>query len=259
MHKTSALYKELLADPNAQVETRLTIGESGRLADEHGDVITFGGTAILVADSGPDSGYDEDWLCAMDTEVQAFDGPPSVGNTIAGMIHVDMLLPAAHIPRLARLAPYIRLTDGIRASEWIRKGTYFLDCQTHNADDQDIQHLYLDGYDAMIRAEAPYPSSKLSWPAVDIDVVQEIAQAMGVSLDPRTVSAMTYGYRIPWPNDYSQREVLGFIAAMYGGNFLFSDYGELWLAQLAAIPVETRCLIDESGYRITFGGDRILV
>ena len=70
---------------------------------------------------------------------------------------------------------------------------------------------------------------------------------------------MVHGYRIPFPIGYTQRETLGYIAAMYGGNFLFSDYGELWLALLTAIPKETRCLIDETGYRITFGGDRIRV
>ena len=43
MQQTSALYRSLLADPAHWTETRLTIGESGRLCSEHGDVITFGG------------------------------------------------------------------------------------------------------------------------------------------------------------------------------------------------------------------------
>ena len=55
------------------------------------------------------------------------------------------------------------------------------------------------------------------------------------------------------------REVLENIAAMYAGSFIMSDTGELLLVTMFGIPKETSYLIDNVGFAITFGGDRILV
>ena len=70
---------------------------------------------------------------------------------------------------------------------------------------------------------------------------------------------MTWGYPVQYPAEYSCREVLGFIAAMYAGCFVISDLGELRLVALNSIPPETRRLITKDGFAITFGGVRILV
>ena len=64
MQSTSKLYQDLLAGPHS-VETRLVVGESGRLITKGGDTITFGGDRILVGSSGPDGGFDESILCSM--------------------------------------------------------------------------------------------------------------------------------------------------------------------------------------------------
>ena len=59
------------------------------------------------------------------------------------------------------------------------------------------------------------------------------------------------------------REVLGIIAASYGGNFVMSDEGMLLLIRLADLPKETNLLITEYGDTIVFGVEpndcRILV
>jgi hypothetical protein len=55
------------------------------------------------------------------------------------------------------------------------------------------------------------------------------------------------------------REVLGFIAAMYGGNWVITKEGKLSLITLAGLPEETNYLVTNFGNPITFGGDRILV
>ena len=67
------------------------------------------------------------------------------------------------------------------------------------------------------------------------------------------------GYMIQYPAGYSQREVLGYIAAAYAGCFIISDIGELKLIVLGGIPKESRVLVDGAGLAITFGGTRILV
>ncbi len=259
MQVTSALYKELLA-ANHKKETRLTIGETGKLITKQGEPITFGGVSILVGSTGADGGYDESLLISIGTNISMFEeSKPTVGCCVSGEINVEMLKPYGEIPKQARLSPYVRLTDGTRHSEWIRKGVFFLDAAEKKEDGTGIEKIILHGYDSMLKAEQDYPESGLAWPAKDIDVVREIAFAIGVPVDKRTVNRMFYGYAVQYPAGYSCREVLGYIAAMYAGCFVMSDTGELLLVSMSDIPPETRYLVNKSGQAITFGGVRILV
>ena len=258
MQQTSETYRRLLA-AGAGVEKRLTIGESGALIDKSGDAITFGGVRILVASSGAEGGYDESIVSEISTKGQVFpDGGPSIGGTQAGEIDVDMFAPAGEIPRQARLAPYVRLVKGEEHSEWIPQGVYYVDTR-EDQDPQGLRRLKLHGYDAMLWAEQAYPSSNLDWPALDTDVVKEIAQAMDVGIDDRVFTVMTAGYRLPYATGYSCREILGYIGAMYAGNWVMSDAGNLLLVPLGGLPKETRVLVDDTRSAITFGGVRILV
>lgn len=259
MQETSALYQELLASTHWK-ETRLAIGETGKLITKSGDAVTFGGTSILVGSSGADDGFSESSLISVSTSIRVFSGEtPSVGDCVSGEINVEMLRPKGEIPRKARLVPYVRLTDGERHSEWIQKGVYYVDTRETKEDGTGIVLLILNGYDAMMKTEQDYPASNLSWPAKDIDVVQEIADFVGVAVDSRTVEIMTRGYAVRYPAEYTCREVLGYIAAMYAGCFTMSDLGELRLVTLNGIPEETRYLLAGTGQPITFGGVRILV
>lgn len=235
MHQTSEIYKALLeryqeGRGDVRYENRLAIGERGALADHQGRRILFGGTAIRVNFGSPGSAFREDMLLedGMITTLNVFPGStPGVGGCVCGEIDVEMRLPAAKIPKRARLIPYVRLTDGVQTSEWIQKGVFYADTREEDPG-KTISTLTIHGYDAMLRAEADYPGeSKLAWPAKDIDVVREIATAMGVGVDSRTVDALKKGYKIQLPTGYSQREVLGYIAASYAGNFVISDLGEL--------------------------------
>lgn len=265
MQQTSELYKQLLADyqagnPDVKTETRLAIGKTGTLITKRGESITFGGVSILVGATGADGGYDESLLVSMKADFRVFsEEVPSVGGCVAAEIDVDMLKPLGEIPRQARLAPYVRLTDGIRFSEWIQKGVFYIDTREKLEDGSSIEKIRIHGYDDMLKTEQDYPASRLSWPARDMDAVREIAEFIGVSVDSRTVSLMSRGYIIQYPGEYSCREVLGYIAAMYAGCFVMSDLGELRLVTLNGIPPETRYLIAAAGQPITFGGVRILV
>lgn len=264
MQPTSELYKSLFADlvagkPGVRYETRMTIGDTGTLIDRKGNSITFGGVRILVGSSGPDSGLDESKLISVKTALRVFSSDtPSVGDCVSSEIDVSLLQPAGTIPRQARLVPYVRLTDGPQHSEWLQQGVYFIDIRETSGSDS-LKKMTLHGYDAMLKAEADYPPSNLQWPALDIDVVREIAESMVVSVDDRTVAIMTRGYEIEYPADYSQRETLGYIASLYAGCFVMSDLGELRLVQLAGIPPETSYLVTGDGQAITFGGVRIRV
>lgn len=258
MQETSSLYKRLLADPGHWKEYTLVIGESGVLVNERSETITFGGTAILVASSGADSGFSESAIISMSTQKNIFsDSNPSVGNCIAGQISVDMMKPKGDVPRRARLAPHVRLANGKEHSEWIPKGVFFIDHREYSGDENE--RMVVNGYDHIILTEDEFPSSTNEWPRTDIDVVRDIANEIGVSVDKRTVQIMNKGYKINYPAGYSMREVLENIAAMYAGSFIMSDTGELFLVTMFGIPRETSYLIDNVGFAITFGGDRILV
>ena len=235
MQETSSLYKRLLADPGHWKEYSLVIGESGA-----------------------DSVFRESSIISMSTQKSIFsDSNPSVGNCIAGQITVEMMKPKGDIPRRARLAPYVRLTNGKEHSEWLQKGVFFIDHREYSGDENERMTVY--GYDHIILAEEEFPSSTNTWPRKDIDVVRDIANEIGTSIDRRTVQIMNKGYKINYPVGYSMREVLENIAAMYAGSFIMSDIGELLLVTMFGIPKETSYLIDNVGFAVTFGGDRILV
>lgn len=258
MQETSPLYKRLLADPGHWKEYSLAIGESGVLVSEKAEKITFGGTNILVASSGANGGFRESTIISMSTQKSIFsDSNPTVGNCIAGQITVEMTKPKGDIPRRARLAPYVRLTNGKEYSEWLQKGVFFIDHREYSGDGNERMTVY--GYDHIILTEDEFPSSTHTWPRKDIDVVKDITNEIGTSIDRRTAQIMNKGYKINYPAGYSMREVLENIAAMYAGSFVMSDTGELLLVTMFGIPRETSYLVDNVGFAVTFGGDRILV
>lgn len=257
MQTTSSLYKEILSGDHWK-EYRLVIGERGKLITELNEAILFGGVRILTAASGADSGYAEDIIVFMQTSGGLFpEDTPVVGECIAGEISATILKPKGDIPRMSRVVPYVRVCNSEKQSEWIQKGVYFIDRRSYSGEDNELMEIH--GYDAMLLSEADFPSSTAAWPRKDIDVVRDIAAEMDVTVDARTVAIMNKGYMVQYPAEYSQREVLGFLAAMYAGSFIMTDVGELRLVQLNGIPKETSFLTDHAGFVLTFGGDRILV
>lgn len=258
MQETSQLYKDIFANPRHWYEVSVTIGESGRLITEKKELILFGGTAILVSTSAADGGYREAQLVGCKTYQQVFADTPTIGNAISAEIDVQLIMPMGEIPRRAMVKPYVRITDGTNVSEWIQKGVYFIDTRDHTASAEGLEIMSIHGYDAMLMTEMDYPSdTQHDYPLLDITMVEHIANSIGVSVDARTRAIMTEGYTFPLPAGYSSREVLGMIAASYGGNFVMSDVGELRLVMLNELPPETGLLLDHAGNHIVFGEDRI--
>lgn len=261
MQQTSELYMRLMSERNHWFETRLEIGDPGVIVTEAGEPITFGlsATRILFASSGPDAGFSEAQLYDMSITRKAFaNDVPEIGCCVAGEIDVRMRKTVATIPRMARLVPWVRVTNGTEHSEWLQKGVFYIDTREYtNNTDNVIATVH--GYDAMLMAEQPFPSSNsLTWPARDWQVVEFIAQQMGVAVDPRTWEHITshgntsQGYKIQLPAVYTLRETLGYIGAMYAGNWIMNDVGALRLVGLNELPLETRYLADHVGYSLTF-------
>ena len=144
-------------------------------------------------------------------------------------------------------------------SGWLQKGHFFIDTRSYTISSGGQSVMEIHGYDAMLKAEQIYPVNDLDYPKPDIEVVELIARTLGVSVDLRTYDIMTGNYQINLPATYTMREVLGYIASMYAGNFIISPLGELRLVGLTVTGTSTNILVDESGDYIVFGEDRILV
>lgn len=260
MYDVSALWHTLMSDPEHWFEVSLVIGESGRLITRQNEVITFGGTAILVSQAAADSGYTESQILSLSVDQRVFSTEyPSVGACLSQELDVKMLRPAGDIPRMALVRPYVRIRNNTQISEWIPQGIFFIDTREYSRNDTGLNIMTLHCYDAMLKTERDFPDGDGAWPKSDVEVVNMIAAELGVGVDTRTLSAMTANYQISTPAGYSMREVLGNIAAMYAGNWVMNYDGDLLLVTINSIPHETNYLVDNYGYAITFGGDRILV
>ena len=162
-------------------------------------------------------------------------GSPRLGLATAGELSLSLYLDSGSVPRMAEIRPYFRVVNDTRQSEWIAKGVYFVD--TREAD-TTTGLLTLHAYDAMLKGEQQYPSVEHIWPYSDIQVVTEIASFLGVSVDARTTELMTAGFMIPLPAQYTIRETLQYIAALYGGSFVITDSNALRLIPLWSVKSE---------------------
>lgn len=238
MQNTSALYRQILSQDNHWFETKVRI-------------------------NGVD--YGETSLMGVSTSSAMFAGNPEVGRAISGEINLSMISPNTTITRMAKIEPFVRVcgkpigSSSTQYSEWLPKGVYYIDTRETTANGDGLNILTIHGYDAMLFAEQDFAGTSLDFPATDIDIVNEIAATMGVSVDDRTYDIMTNAYELPLPTGYSLREILGYIASMYVGSFIMTEIGELRLVTILELPPETNYLIDNAGDAITFGGDRILV
>ena len=220
---------------------------------------------VKVAINGVE--YGSDYIRSLNVERSVFSGSNlGVGACTSAEINLVIDKPSETIPVMAAIEPFVRVTDGSdlsdqegHHSEWIPQGVFYIDTREVTQNDDGMPIITFHGYDAMLKTEQLYPDSSMEFPADDTDVVQEIADTIGVTVDSRTWDAMTYAYPISLPAGYSMREVLGNIAAMYAGNWVMTFDGELLLVTIGGLPPETNYLVDSNDEPITFGGDRILV
>lgn len=208
MQQTSDTYKRLVSDGNYTTETSLVIGT--------GD---------------PDDGYKHDMLITLKTTNDVL-GTGSIGKVAVGEIDVEMLVPEEKIPKQAILRPYIRVMKNGETSEWITKGEFLLDTRKEVRRPTSRNTIKLHGYDRLITAQLEYNPSGVSWPTTDAAVAANIAYQLGIVVDPRTTAAISRGYSVARPVGYSCEEVLGYIAAMYGGSFCIGDNRKLLLVQI---------------------------
>lgn len=229
MQETSELYKRLLRTRGHRKEIALEV--AGEL-------------------------YDENRIIGLHTYSRLFrNNQMEVGCAVAKELRCTLRLPG-DIPEAAELKPMYRLRYGDEVSEWVQKGVYYIYTRDPNEKQKTVTIV---AFDAMVRGDARWvPDQSLEFPMPMRTAALIIAELMGVELeDPETVSEV---YTIDYPaNDWTQRNILQFIAAAHGGNATMTDLGKLRLCGLNELPQETHYLVDNYGSAITFGGVRILV
>lgn len=151
---------------------------------------------------------------------------------------------------------------------WEQLGVFWIDTREKVGD-----KLHILAYDAMMRGNVVWkpredlnfdPETGLPMP----DAAAEIASLMDVKLDDRVNEIFPlFSYGIDHPtNDWTLRDVLGFIGAAYGANWIITAEGTLLLVPLfpeafypSLMDDEDTVLSTEDGETITLGGVSIAV
>lgn len=158
---------------------------------------------------------------------------PSIGNCVSATLELT-IIPESRVDRLAPIAISTRLVtfDGTESTDWRPAGTFYADTR---AEAQGGEEKTFTAFDALMKADIPYLENAQvsSWPADDDDVAADIAALIGITLDSRTVLA---GYEVPTPEqDWTAREVLGWIAAANCGNWIVTDDNKLYLVPFRGV------------------------
>lgn len=184
---------------------------------------------------------------------------PSIGNAASATMELNAFKSTAtadeypsSFERMQVLRPQIAV-DGKR----LDIGEFLTD--THKQDKRRWGDEFF-AYDRMILSEMDYIDQLGTYPMDMIDAVRFIAAEIGVELDD-SVAANIYAGQIDSPtNVYTCREVLRFIAAASGGNFIIGTNQKLMLIPFggAAASAELPCSELDYGEAQTVTGVRLL-
>lgn len=173
--------------------------------------------------------YGESKIVSCSTESPLFT-TFGIGNALASQIDLVLYNPGT-IDRMAQMNVELRLVNGSTTSAWLPQGTYFIDTRSYDA---ESDQLTIHGYDAMLKSEQPMiPAGEPSdtWPKSSTTVMSMIAEAMGVTLDSRNHLVAEYSVGYP-STGTTMRQVMGYIGAMHGGNWIITAAGKLRLVPL---------------------------
>ena len=165
-----------------------------------------------------------------------------IGGAASAKLSLELL--AEEIPRGAAIKRYARLKREGQVSEWLPAGVFYI-----NKRSEDGGHWQIEAFDALRKAEAVWePAQSLAFPMTMPNAVKELARLMGCEVDPRT--SLNGAYTIDYPaNGYTVRDVLQFIAAAHGGNWVMSGAGKLRLVPLRSGGTAFQVGMDLTGFK----------
>lgn len=209
MQTTSAAYRTIIAG-KYRVEYKAEIAG-----------ITYNQADIIIKDKHPlvNNGL--------------FDRQFSIGNAIAAELDF-WVKEKGTIPSMAEIDLYYRVANATSQSEWKPKGQFFIDVR-----EKDFSGLlHITAFDAMLKANYTFMESGTWTSTTALATVQMIAGDMGVTINADTLALLTNDTKtvpsvpVIGENGTMGKEMLESIAAMYGGNFIIDELGELKLVQL---------------------------
>lgn len=158
----------------------------------------------------------------------------SVGNVIAAQLELE--LRNVTVDTDSMLQVQFRATDGSSSSSWYDKGYFFIDT-VESSPYSDITKI--TAFDAMLKTETPYQTSGEWTPTTDAVVLQRIVSDMGVVIDTATLNIFANDPIMlnASPNigtdGTTDREILSYLGAMRGGNWIIGYDGKLYLQLLS--------------------------
>jgi len=159
----------------------------------------------------------------------------SIGNAISKRLSLSVR-PQGTIPPMSSVDMFFRVKNASLTSDWHPKGKYYIDVRKENEDGV----LTLNCFDGMLKAEYTFMESGEWTPQTALAVVQMIATDIGVNVNTDTITLLTNDPKtisfVPTvgTDGTTGKEMLCYIGAMYGGNWIMDESGELKLVQLVA-------------------------
>lgn len=163
---------------------------------------------------------------------------PAIGRVCsATMKAVIRPIDGVTIPKAARTYCYCRLVsqDGNTVTEWVKQGCFYVSSRSGKT------NITLNMRDDMVKAGQTYfdKAALYDWPKQQDLVVADIARIMGVEIDNRTILSTGSSYRVNYlASDTLISEVLSYIAASNGGNWMMTEEGRLRLVPLESPKAE---------------------
>lgn len=192
-------------------------------------------------------------------ERSLFSDEMSVGNCIAASMKIAVLT-EDEIAKAAAVRIKARLCSGNTYSEWKDFGLFYVAKR-----EKDEGLVSLQCYDAMLKANQQYvdpsnPDDRIGWPKSMQTCVREIAHRIGVEIDSRTAIHAEEHYQVAYPTNYTMQQVLGYIGACHGGNWIITPENRLRLVPLISPPPETFDIVDydynkirtDDGYKLVW-------
>ncbi len=179
-------------------------------------------------------------------------GPLTVGGCMSATLKVSILT-EDKFSSGTEVQVLGRLTNGTAAtvcSEWLSFGTFHIT----KVDDLSVGGIVsLEGYDDMLLANSNAFAGVLTETQTMKAAVDDIAADMGVELDPRTVIGTGEGYTVTVDKKLTKRQVLGYIAACHGGNWIITEDRKLRLVPLLTAAGGTATKIPAVIGKLTVG------
>lgn len=184
------------------------------------------GELLVTIDGKPYAAQD---IVSCEIERNLLENTAEVGNATAAVLTLE-IGQGETIPKRAKVVVQYRLMLDDARTDYIPKGTYWI-----NTREKDGRYLKLTCYDAMLMAQQDYLGDVTAddWPQQETACVTEIAQRIGVEIDPRTQIGTGDNHQVSMPVGRTMREVLEQIAAANGGNWCITPAGKLLLVPFA--------------------------